>query len=109
MIVPSRERCVCDVFESDMEFIARHTLVKVLHRETDLVEMLMDDPAKVNSFQGGIPGCPEGQPCYLVQEVSSQRAAPVEDGLQSRGIVSDQDVAVEQIAMQKVPDFRTRP
>src|SRR5439155_18511214 len=109
IVFTSGERRVGKVFEADLELIAGETLVEVLHREADRLVVVFDDAAKVDGAERGIPGFPEGQPRDFVQEVPGQRASPIEDGREPRGVVSDEDVAVEEIAMENVTNFGARP
>ena len=92
-----------------MEFIASEALGEVLHLETNRCVVVLDDAAKFDGLQRGIPRCPEGEPSNFIQEVAGDRTAPVEDGLEPGGIRSDEDVAVEEVPMQKVADLRARP
>src|SRR5438876_11478676 len=66
MVLPSGEGCIGDVLEPDLNFIAAETLVKVVHYQTHALVMLAERPAKVERFEGRIPGCPEGQPGCLI-------------------------------------------
>ena len=72
--------------------------------------------AQVRSSEGAVPyigsrntrmpGAPDGAPRDIEEEVTAHRTLPREDGRHAGGIIRDQDVLMEQVAVDEIPTLR---
>ena len=91
--------------QADVDLAGSQSLLKMRYVEANYRVVTRGLFSKIDPAPGRVSGRPELEPGEVIEKIAVHRAAPIED--RADAAVCDQDVVVQQVAMDEVSPRRT--